>query len=57
MMLAGLTTARSGMPEREERTVRGARFAVGGDAARGSRVICSICNGVVEDRTYVRVVC
>ena len=57
MMSAALTTARGGMPEREERTARRARFAVGGDAEIGSRVICSICNGVMEDRTYVRVVC
>ena len=56
-MSVALTTARRGMPEREERTARRARFAVRGDAARGSRVICSICNGVVEDRTNVRVVC
>ena len=57
VMSTALTTARRGMPEREETTVRRARLAVSGDAARGSRVIFSICNGVVEDRTYVRVVC
>ena len=56
-MMAALTTARKGTPEREERTARKARFAVGGDAARGRRVICSIRNGVVEDQTHVRVVC
>ena len=56
-MSAALITARRGMPERQERAARRARFALGGDAARGSRVICRICNGVVEDRTYVRVVC
>ena len=43
VMSAALTTARRRMPEREERTARRARLAVGGDAARGSRVICSIC--------------
>ena len=57
VMSTALTTARRGMPEREERTARRARFAVGRDAARGIRVMCNICNGVVEDRTYVRVVC
>ena len=36
---AAFTTARTGMPEREERTARRARFAVGGDEARGSCVI------------------
>ena len=56
-MSAALTTPRRGMQERDKRTARRARFAVGGDAARGSGVICSMCNGVVEDRTYVRVVC
>ena len=57
VMSAALTTVRRGMLEREERTARRVRFAVGGEAARGSRDICSTCNGVVEDRTYVRVVC
>ena len=57
VMSAALTTARQGIPEREERTARTVKSAVGGDAARGSRVICSICNGVVEARTCVRVVC
>ena len=39
VMSAALTTAQRGMPEREERTARRARFAVGGDEARGSCVI------------------
>ena len=38
VMSAALTTAQRGMPEREERTARRARFAAGGDAAWGSRV-------------------
>ena len=45
------------MPEQEERTARRARSTVGGDAVRGSRAIRSIRSGVMEDRTYVRVVC
>ena len=36
MMLAALTTARRGMPEREERAALRARFIVGRNAARGS---------------------
>ena len=57
VMSAALTTARQEAPEGEERTAQRARFVAGRAAARGSRVICSICNRVVEDRTYVRVVC
>ena len=35
VMSAESTTARTGMPERDQRTARRARFAVGGDAAKG----------------------
>ena len=55
-MMSVVLTVRRRMPHREERTARRARFAVGGDAAKDSRAICSTCNGVVEDWTYVRVV-
>ena len=57
VMSPALTTPRRETREREERTARRARSDVRGAAARGSRVICSICNGVVEGRTHVRVVC
>ena len=57
MMSAALTTAGRRIPEREEKTARKARSDVEGAATRGSRDICCICHGVVEDRVYVRVAC
>lgn len=57
VMSAAFIRARRGTLERKEGTAPRVRSAAVVGARRETRDICSVCNGVVEKRTYMRVAC